>query len=97
MTRTVVKKSSVKPVAWTVYILECADKTLYTGITNDMESRLAKHAKGTGAKYTRGRDPYKIVYCERHRTKGRALKREAEIKSLGRGGKLKLAARWSLS
>jgi putative endonuclease len=87
----------VKAVAWTVYILECADKTLYTGITNDMESRLAKHAKGTGAKYTRGRDPYKIVYSERHRTKGRALKREAEIKSLGRKDKLTLAAGWSPS
>lgn len=94
MTRTTAKKSSVKPVAWTVYILECADKTLYTGITNDLESRLAKHAKGTGAKYTRGRDPYKLVYSERHRTKGRALKREAEIKLLGRAGKLALAASW---
>ncbi len=75
---------------WTVYILECADKTLYTGITNDMENRLAKHANGTGAKYTRGRAPYKIVYQELHRTKGRALKREAEIKSLGRDKKLNL-------
>jgi putative endonuclease len=55
-----------------------------------MESRLAKHAKGTGAKYTRGRDPYKVVYTELHRTRGRALKREAEIKSLGREQKLKL-------
>jgi putative endonuclease len=90
----------VKPVAWTVYILECRDKTLYTGITNDMESRLVKHAKGAGAKYTkytRGRDPYKVIYTERHRTKGRALKREAEIKSLGRGDKLNLAAGWSAS
>jgi putative endonuclease len=78
---------------WTVYILECADKTLYTGITNDLESRLVKHAKGTGAKYTRGRDPYKVVYTEVHRTKGRALKREAEIKSLGREQKLKLTAK----
>ncbi len=85
----------MNPVAWTVYILECADKTLYTGITNDMESRLAKHANGTGAKYTRGREPFKIVYSERHRTKGRALKREAEIKSLDRAGKLKLAGAWS--
>jgi putative endonuclease len=78
---------------WTVYILECADKTFYTGITTDMESRLAKHANGTGAKYTRGRDPYKVVYTEICRTKGRALKREAEIKSLGRVRKLKLAAK----
>jgi putative endonuclease len=79
---------------WIVYILECADKTLYTGITNDIENRLAKHAKGIGAKYTRGRAPYKVVYTELYRTKGRALKREAEIKSLGRNQKLKLAAIW---
>lgn len=78
---------------WTVYILECADKTLYTGITTDMARRLAKHANGTGAKYTRGRDPYKVVYTEIRRTKGRALKREAEIKSLSREQKLKLAVK----
>ena len=75
---------------WTVYILECADSTLYTGITNDMPARLEKHAKGTGAKYTRGRGPLKVVYTETHRTKGRALKREAQIKSLSRTQKLKL-------
>ena len=80
---------------WTVYILECSDKTLYTGITNDMESRLAKHTNGTGAKYTRGRDPFKIIYTELHNTKGSALKREAKIKSLGRDQKLKLAVIWS--
>lgn len=79
-------------MSWTVYILECADKTLYTGITNDMESRLAKHVKGTGAKYTRGRGPLKIVYTELLKTKSRALKREIEIKSLARKQKLELAA-----
>ena len=76
---------------WIVYILECADKTLYTGITKDMERRLAKHTEGTGAKYTRGRDPYVVIYTELHRTKGSALKREAQIKSLRRTQKLKLA------
>jgi putative endonuclease len=75
---------------WTVYILECADKTLYTGITNDVENRVAMHTKGTGAKYTRGRAPFKVVYTEMHRAKGRALKREAEIKALSREQKLKL-------
>ncbi len=79
-------------MAWTVYILECSDQTLYTGITNDMPGRLVKHIKGTGAKYTRGRGPYKVIYAELHNTKGRALKREAEIKSFGRDKKLKLAA-----
>jgi putative endonuclease len=76
---------------WTVYILECADKTLYTGITNDIESRLKKHMSGTGAKYTRGRGPHKIIYTELHRTKGRALKREIKIKSLRKIQKLELA------
>ncbi|MFH1157317.1 MAG: GIY-YIG nuclease family protein [Pseudomonadota bacterium] len=75
---------------WTVYILECSDKTLYTGITNDMQRRLEKHVKGKGARYTRGRDPYKIVYTESHRTKGLALKRESEIKLLRREQKLTL-------
>lgn len=75
---------------WTVYILECADKTLYTGITNDMAGRLQKHTKGTGAKYTRGRGPLKVVHTEVHRTKGRALKREIHIKSLSRTEKLAL-------
>lgn len=77
---------------WTVYILECADKTLYTGITNDLEGRLEKHSRGTGAKYTRGRGPYRVIHTELHRTKGHALKREAWIKTLDRGQKLKLAS-----
>lgn len=75
---------------WTVYILECFDKTLYTGITTDMERRLIKHSSGTGAKYTRGRDPYKLIYTELHSTRSQALKREARIKSLSREHKLKL-------
>lgn len=75
---------------WTVYILECADKTLYTGITNNLEERLVKHLKGTGAKYTRGRGPYKVVHTEQHRSKGRALQREAAIKALPRTEKLRL-------
>ena len=75
---------------WTVYILACSDNTLYTGITNDLENRIEKHASGTGAKYTRGRDPYHILYTELHETKSSALKREAEIKSLRREQKLRL-------
>jgi len=77
-------------LSWTVYILECADKTLYTGITNNMEERLKKHANGTGAKYTRGRGPYKVFYTETRRTKSQALKREAMIKALNKKQKLTL-------
>ncbi len=77
--------------AWMVYILRCADGTLYTGVTNDLEERLLKHEKGTGAKYTRGRGPYKVMLSEAHADKSSALKREAEIKSLSRSEKIKLA------
>jgi putative endonuclease len=78
-------------VAWVVYILECADTTLYTGITKDIEARLKKHGSGTGAKYTRGRAPFKVIYSEEHSTQGSALKREAEIKALTRERKLQLS------
>ena len=77
---------------WIVYILECADRTLYTGITNNIEQRLQDHESGKGAKYTRGRAPFKLLYTERHATRSQALKREAEIKSFGRPAKLRLAS-----
>ena len=75
---------------WTVYILHCADGTLYTGITNDLKKRLAAHNSGTGAKYTRGRVPVKLAYKETCETRGAALKREAEIKKMSRDDKLGL-------
>ncbi len=75
---------------WTVYILKCADGSLYTGITNDLARRIGKHASGTGAKYTRGRGPFSLLYVEDHPAKGFALRREAVIKSLSRAEKFKL-------
>lgn len=75
---------------WVVYILKCADDTLYTGITNNLEQRLEKHTDGTGAKYTRGRGPFEVVFSENCKTKSDALKRELEIKSLDRAEKLAL-------
>ncbi|MDA1129686.1 MAG: GIY-YIG nuclease family protein [Chloroflexi bacterium] len=77
---------------WTVYILQCADGTLYTGITNDLERRLAEHQSGQGAKYTRGRGPLRIVYQEDCRDRALASKREIEIKSMDRKAKLLLVA-----
>jgi putative endonuclease len=74
---------------WYLYILECADKTLYTGITNDLSARFARHKSGDGAKYTR-RGVKKIVYSERFRTMSAAMRREHEIKSWNREKKLKL-------
>lgn len=73
---------------WTVYILECADGTLYTGITDDLGRRLRAHEAGKGAKYTRGRGPLILRYREAHPDKGSALKREYELKRLHRDEKL---------
>lgn len=75
---------------WIVYILECADNSLYTGITNDLERRLEEHRTGRGAKYTKHRRPLTMRYSEYQDTKGAALKREAAIKSLDRSAKLAL-------
>jgi putative endonuclease len=75
---------------WIVYILKCADGSLYTGITTDLEKRLKKHEGGTGAKYTKGRGPYKIVFSEIHSDKSSASKRESSIKNLTRPAKLEM-------
>lgn len=75
---------------WTVYILECADATLYTGISINVEQRIVAHEKGNGARYTKSRGPFALVYTEQKKTQGEALKREREIKSLRRQEKLKL-------
>lgn len=75
---------------WTVYILECGDGTLYTGITTDLEKRVYMHEIGQGAKYTRGRAPFKVLYSEVNKSKSSALKRELEIKGLNKKDKLML-------
>ncbi len=66
------------------YILRCADGTLYTGWTNDLDRRLKAHNAGHGAKYTRARLPVHLVYFESFATKEEALRREAAIKKLSR-------------
>ena len=85
------KGAMSQPPGWIVYILECADQSLYTGITNDLDHRIHQHEKGTGAKYTRGRAPFTLLYTETHASRSQALKREAEIKSFDRATKLQLA------
>jgi putative endonuclease len=77
-------------VPYAVYILECADGTLYTGITTDLKRRLKEHQAGTGARYTRARGAVRMVYTEKHKNRSTASKREAEIKRLPRARKLKL-------
>ena len=79
-------------MSWFVYILRCGDGTLYTGITDDVEKRLAAHRAGKGAKYTRGRGPLEPVYVEEQPDKSAALRREISIKKLPRQKKLALCA-----
>jgi len=67
---------------WCVYMLECADGSLYTGMTNDLEQRLASHQEGKGAKYTRARLPVKLVYHEPANNRSAAARREYQIKKL---------------
>ena len=76
--------------SWSVYILRCADGTLYTGIAPDVEKRLQKHNEGKGAKYTRGRGPVELVYREELANRAEASKREYQIKQLSRPEKLAL-------
>lgn len=66
---------------WYVYILRCADDTLYTGITNFLKRRVETHNRQKGARYTRSRTPVKLVYSEKQPSCGAALKREAYIKT----------------
>ena len=75
---------------WFVYILKCADNSLYTGITNNIENRLNDHKHGKGAKYMRGRSPFELVYCEELESRSEASKREYHIKSLTKEKKLQL-------
>jgi len=76
--------------AWHVYILECADGTYYTGVSNDVPARITAHNLGKGAKYTRARLPVRLVHKQRAKSKGSALSREAVIKSLSRSEKIAL-------
>ena len=75
---------------WVLYILECKDGTLYTGITDDLTRRIAQHNAGKGAKYTRGRAPLKLVYSEKCENHSQALKREIAVKRLTREEKLNM-------
>lgn len=80
---------------WELYILECGDGTLYTGITDDFAHRFAAHSAGKGAKYTRGRGPLTVRYRESCPDKSAALKREIAVKRLPREEKLALCAKWN--
>ena len=76
------------------YIVECGDKTLYCGYSNNVEKRVSNHNKGVGAKYTKTRLPVKLVYSECFDTKSDAMKREYQIKQLTRQQKLNLIKKY---
>jgi len=77
---------------WCVYILECGDGSLYTGITNDLAGRMQAHASGNGARYTRGRGPFRLAFSEAAADRSDASRREIEIKKLTRAAKIALIA-----
>ena len=80
------KKAKKVPTGstWFVYMLRCADGSLYTGITKDLKRRCKQHNAGTASRYTRSRRPTRLVYQETHASRSLALKREAAIKALSR-------------
>lgn len=75
---------------WCVYMVRCADDSLYTGIAKDVSARVERHNAGQGAKYTRSRRPVRLVYREPHPDRASALKREHAIKQLSAEEKLRL-------
>jgi putative endonuclease len=80
-----------REMAWFVYMIEASDRSLYTGVTTDVQRRFAEHGDtDKGAKYFRGRKPLKVVYTQSLPDRSSALKREAEIKKLTRKNKLQL-------
>lgn len=79
--------------SWHVYIVRCADDSLYTGCTNDLLKRVAAHNAGKGARYTRSRGPVQVVWSVRVKDRSAALSREARIKQLTRAEKLALLAK----
>jgi putative endonuclease len=85
-------RSSEGRRGWWVYLLRCGDGSLYAGATNDLARRLALHAAGKGARYTRSHLPVALAYSEPARGRGAALRREAALKRLSRAEKLALVA-----
>ncbi len=76
---------------WYVYLLECSDGSVYTGITTDLQRRLKQHQAGQGSAYTRAKGPVRFLFRERHPTRSSALRREAQIKKLTPQNKRKLS------
>ncbi|RXJ77910.1 endonuclease [Arcobacter sp. F155] len=85
-------------MSYFVYILECSDKSLYTGITTDVKKRLDEHnTSEKGAKYTKARRPVTLIYFEKSENRSSASKREYEIKKLSRTRKLQLVEKFKVN
>jgi putative endonuclease len=85
---------AVREPSWSVYLLRCADGTLYAGSTTDVEARAHAHNAGRGARYTSGRRPVEVVYQEECGSRSAALRREHALKRLTRCEKEALIRRW---
>ena len=90
MCLTPLKRYSQTRMDWHVYIVECADGTLYTGITTNLERRIVEHNSGRGARYTSGRGPVRLVYSQSAANRSEAGAREVHIKRLKRKDKIHL-------
>lgn len=76
---------------WFVYLVRCADGSIYTGISDDVDARLEKHNKGRGARYTAQRRPVSLLHTEKHPDQGSAMRRERQIKTWAKSKKEELA------
>jgi len=88
----VATKAAPAPL-WSLYILECRDGSLYTGVTNDIDRRFLAHQEGKASRYTRTRRPVALVYREECGSRSQALSRECAVKSLSRERKDELIVR----
>ncbi|MGE5471465.1 MAG: GIY-YIG nuclease family protein [Bacteroidota bacterium] len=80
-----------KAKPWFLYLIECADGSIYTGITVDLAARYAAHCKGTGARYTRSHAPVRLLACEPHPDRSAASKAEYRVKQMTAAEKRQLA------
>ena len=79
---TLAELAKSKESSWCVYILKCSDNTYYTGITNNIKRRIQQHETNKGAKYTKGRGPFSLVYQNNCKNRGEASQKEYAIKKL---------------
>ena len=84
---TLAELARSKESSWCVYILECSDNTYYTGITNNINRRIQQHGTNKGAKYTKGRGPFSLVYQDKWKDRAEPSRKECAIKKLSLAGK----------